>query len=85
VGRLGVGRLGANLFCPSEPSFNEEADFQSRPGQPDGSGKASNRAVRYLPAEVDKVVESYAEAETVASAFAAQQGYPWYRVAMVSK
>jgi hypothetical protein len=34
---------------------------------------------------VDKVVESYAEAETVARAFAAQQGYPWHKVAVVSK
>ena len=34
---------------------------------------------------VDKVVESYAEAETVARAFAAQQGYPWHNVAVVSK
>src|SRR5437879_3867623 len=34
---------------------------------------------------VDKVVESYAELETVARAFAAQQGYPWHKVAVVSK
>jgi len=33
----------------------------------------------------EKTVESYAEAETVARAFASQQGFPWHRVAVVSK
>jgi hypothetical protein len=41
-----------------------------------------NGTVRVL---VDKAVESYGEAETVARAFAAQQGYPWHKVAVVSK
>jgi hypothetical protein len=34
---------------------------------------------------VDKTVASYREAETVARAFAAQQGFPWHKVAVVSK
>jgi hypothetical protein len=33
---------------------------------------------------VDKTVESYREAETIARAFAAQQGFPWYKVAVIS-
>jgi hypothetical protein len=32
-----------------------------------------------------KTVESYAEAETVARAFASQQGFPWHKVAVVSR
>ena len=32
---------------------------------------------------VEKTVESYHEAETVARAFAAQQGFPWNKVALV--
>ena len=34
---------------------------------------------------VDKTVESYREAETIARAFAAQQGFPWHKVAVVSR
>ena len=34
---------------------------------------------------VDKTVESYREAETIARAFAAQQGFPWNKVAVVSR
>ncbi|CEF49361.1 unnamed protein product [uncultured bacterium] len=34
---------------------------------------------------VDKTVESYHEAETIARAFASQQGFPWHKVAVVSK
>ena len=34
---------------------------------------------------VDKTVESYHEAETVARAFASRQGFPWHKVAVVSK
>jgi hypothetical protein len=34
---------------------------------------------------VDKAVESYREAETIARAFAAQQGFPWHKVAVVSR
>ena len=34
---------------------------------------------------VDKTVESYREAETIARAFASQQGFPWHKVAVVSK
>jgi cobyric acid synthase len=34
---------------------------------------------------VDKTVESYREAETIARAFAAQQGFPGIKVAVVSK
>jgi hypothetical protein len=41
-----------------------------------------NGKVRVL---VDKTVESYAEAETVARAFASQHGFPWYKVAVVSR
>ena len=33
---------------------------------------------------VDKTVESYREAETTARAFASQQGFPWYKVAVIS-
>ena len=33
---------------------------------------------------VDKTVESYREAETIARAFASQQGFPWYKVAVIS-
>jgi hypothetical protein len=32
-----------------------------------------------------KTVESYHEAETVARVFASQQGFPWHKVAVVSK
>ncbi|CEF48499.1 unnamed protein product [uncultured bacterium] len=34
---------------------------------------------------VDKTVESYREAETIALAFAAQQGFLWNKVAVVSR
>ena len=34
---------------------------------------------------VDKTVESYHEAETIARAFAAHHGFPWYKVAVVSR
>lgn len=33
----------------------------------------------------EKTVDSYAEAETVARAFSSQQGFPWYKVVLVSK
>ena len=33
---------------------------------------------------VDKTVESYREAETIARAFASQQGFPWHKVAISS-
>jgi hypothetical protein len=34
---------------------------------------------------VDKTVESHHEAETIARAYASQQGFPWHKVAVVSK
>ena len=34
---------------------------------------------------VDKTIESYREAETIARAFAAQQGFLWHKVAVVSR
>ena len=34
---------------------------------------------------VDKTVESYHEAETIARAFSSQQGFPWHKVAVLSK
>ena len=34
---------------------------------------------------VDKTVESHHEAETIARAFTAQQGFPWHKVAVVSR
>jgi hypothetical protein len=34
---------------------------------------------------VDKTVESHHEAETIARAFAAQQGFPWHKVEVTSK
>jgi hypothetical protein len=34
---------------------------------------------------VDKTVETYHEAETIARAFASQRGFPWNKVAVVSK
>jgi len=49
------GRLGANLFCLSEPSLPEEGTL-SIPARAAGlgSGKASDRVVRYLPAEAEE-------------------------------
>jgi hypothetical protein len=34
---------------------------------------------------VDKTVESHHEAVTIARAFASQQGFPWHKVAVVSR
>ena len=34
---------------------------------------------------VDKTVESHHETETIARAYASQQGFPWHKVAVVSK
>jgi len=50
-----VGRLGANLFRPSEPSLHEEGTL-SIPARAAGlgSGKASNRAAGYLLAEAEE-------------------------------
>jgi hypothetical protein len=36
-------------------------------------------------AAAESIVDSYAEAETVARTFASQQSFPWYKVAVVSK
>jgi len=36
-------------------------------------------------AAAESTVDSYAEAETVAKTFASQQGFPWYKVAVVSR
>ena len=36
-------------------------------------------------AATESTVDSYAEAETVARTFASQQGFPWYKVAVVSR
>ena len=36
-------------------------------------------------AAAESTVDSYAEAETVARSFASQQGFPWYKVAVVSR
>ena len=36
-------------------------------------------------AAAESIVDSYAEAETVAKTFASQQGFPWYKVAVVSR
>jgi hypothetical protein len=36
-------------------------------------------------AAAESTVDSYAEAETVARTFASQQGFPWYKVAVVSR
>ena len=36
-------------------------------------------------AAAESVVDSYAEAETVAKTFASQQDFPWYKVAVVSR
>ena len=35
-------------------------------------------------AAAESTVDSYAEAETVAKTFASHQGFPWYRVVVVS-
>ena len=36
-------------------------------------------------AAAESIVDSYAEAETVAKTFASQQSFPWYKVAVVSR
>ena len=36
-------------------------------------------------AAAESIVDSYAEAETVAKTFASQQDFPWYKVVVVSK
>ena len=73
-----MGRLAANLFCPSEPSLHEESTLSIPAG---AFCRKQNGESRML---VGKEATSYAVAETVARVFAATHGVPWDQVEVIS-